>query len=62
MVYSTTVLHPDLTQDEILKALLEKAEKRFGKDRAQELRAELEKTAAELAIVHRYPLDFEDEL
>lgn len=53
--------HSGMTEDEILKSLIEKAEKRFGKERAEQLRPDLEQTAAELVKVYRQPLGFEDE-
>ena len=53
--------HSGMTEEEILKELVEKAEKRFGKERLPELRDELQRTAAELVTIHRYPLGFENE-
>lgn len=52
--------HSGMNEDEILKELVEKAEKRFGKQRAEELRPDLEQAAAELVKVYRHPLGFED--
>lgn len=50
-----------MTQDEIIRLLYDKAERRFGKTRADELRPDIEQTAAELFKVYHQPLGFEDE-
>ena len=50
-----------MTQEEIEQSLLEKAERRFGKSRADELRPDIEQTAAELLKIYEHPLGVEDE-
>src|SRR5688500_2013731 len=53
--------HAGMTLEDIRLMLYERAEKRFGKQRADELRADIEQTAAELLKVVHHPVGFEDE-
>ena len=43
------------------KKLIEKATQLFGASRAEQLRADIVKMAAETADIEKYPLTFEDE-
>ena len=51
----------NMTIEEIRISLREKAEKRFGKTRAEELRPDIEQTAAELLLIYGASLELEDE-
>jgi hypothetical protein len=46
---------------EIIQVLIRRAEEAFGKQRADELRVELEQMAAQLVKLYATPVDFEDE-
>ena len=46
---------------EIAKELASRAEEKFGKERADQLRAELEQMAAEIQQLRDTPLEIEDE-
>ena len=50
-----------MTIEEIRISLREKAEKRFGKTRAEELRPDIEQTATELLLIYGASLELEDE-
>jgi len=53
--------HSGITIEDIQRMLYEKAEQRFGKTRAQELRPDIEQVADELLRIYHYPTSFEDE-
>ena len=42
--------------------LIQRAQKKFGEDRAQELQADIEKLAADLKAIAEHPLDIENEI
>ena len=50
----------NLTEEQILRLLMEQAEVRFGKERAEQLRAELQRAAAEIVGINRFPLELQD--
>ena len=47
--------------EERIRQLMRRAEERFGPERAEELRPEIQRMAQELQILQTYELDFEDE-
>ena len=51
-----------MNKEQIRAELAAKAEQLLGKSRAGELASDIERTAAELASIHEYPLSIEDEL
>lgn len=53
--------HSGMSEEEIRRLLYEKAVKRFGKARADELLPDIEQTAAELFKVYHHALGFENE-
>jgi len=53
--------HGGMTLEDIKTMLYERAVRRFGKERADELRPDIETTAAELLKVVHHPIGFENE-
>jgi len=47
--------------DEIMSDLMDQAEKKFGKERATEIRPEIEIMAEQLAVLHANPVEIQDE-
>jgi len=53
--------HEGMTLEDIQRMLYDRAVQRFGKDRAEELRADINQTASELMKVVHHPMGFQDE-
>ena len=51
----------DNNPEDLARSLMNQAETRFGKERAVELRPEIETMAGQLALLREAPVDLQDE-